>query len=322
MKAFGTIAVGAFLLQSPQVRASPIEARGWGSVPDAAESLLKYIGISKELLPDATKLWDFKDNPQMCQVRMETNNGANCKATVECNDGVREYNPAGAGWNVCFVGGRQYFNDPRIGDFSITFAEKNGKGQGQGLTTPILQVKYIDDWKVLPVQGLAEEFLKYEDCDRQGLFTCNKGPYICRHGDMGNSYIQDSKLKRWTCGIPKIGKGEGPLNSNAPTNNKGFAPGWCGIHVVQYQKPNPAKDSYSLEVTRVNDIPPFVRRLFFPGWAYCKCHQQAVKTGAVDADPVRFAYGGQSWDSNDKARCSVGKYDNGKRQLDCGFTCE
>jgi hypothetical protein len=57
MKAFGTIAVGAFLIQSPQIRASPIEARGWGSVPDAAESLLKYIGISKELLPDVTKLW-------------------------------------------------------------------------------------------------------------------------------------------------------------------------------------------------------------------------------------------------------------------------
>jgi hypothetical protein len=57
MKALTTIAVVAFLLQSPHVQASPIEACGWGSVPDPAESLLKYIGISKELLPDAALLW-------------------------------------------------------------------------------------------------------------------------------------------------------------------------------------------------------------------------------------------------------------------------
>ena len=40
----------------------------------------------------------------------------------------------------------------------------------------------------------------------------------------------------------------------------------------------------------------------------------------VDDDPVKFAYGDQSWDSNSD-QCSVGGYDSGSRQMDCGFTC-
>ncbi|KAL8626650.1 hypothetical protein Q9189_007654 [Teloschistes chrysophthalmus] len=42
--------------------------------------------------------------------------------------------------------------------------------------------------------------------------------------------------------------------------------------------------------------------------------------GGVDSDPVTFAYGGQNWDSNSK-QCSTGGYQNGSRQMDCGFTC-
>lgn len=42
--------------------------------------------------------------------------------------------------------------------------------------------------------------------------------------------------------------------------------------------------------------------------------------GKVDNDPISFAYGSQSWESNSK-QCSVGKYDSGSRQMDCGFTC-
>lgn len=42
--------------------------------------------------------------------------------------------------------------------------------------------------------------------------------------------------------------------------------------------------------------------------------------GSVDDDPVTFAYGSQSWDSN-SGQCSTGGYDSGSRQMDCGFTC-
>ncbi|KAL8662031.1 MAG: hypothetical protein Q9202_005085 [Teloschistes flavicans] len=42
--------------------------------------------------------------------------------------------------------------------------------------------------------------------------------------------------------------------------------------------------------------------------------------GNVDHDPVSFAYGSQSWKSSD-GQCSVGGYDKGSRQMDCGFSC-
>lgn len=49
---------------------------------------------------------------------METENGGNCWAVVDCQEGGRiEYNNNHDTWNVCYVGGRQYFTDPRIGEF-------------------------------------------------------------------------------------------------------------------------------------------------------------------------------------------------------------
>lgn len=45
-----------------------------------------------------------------------------------------------------------------------------------------------------------------------------------------------------------------------------------------------------------------------------------VQAGSADSDPVKFAYGAQSWDSN-SAQCSVGGYSSGSRQMDCGFQC-
>lgn len=78
------------------------------------------------------------------------------------------------------LGGRQYFTDPRIGDFSITFTERDGKGQGEGLTTPILQLKDVGDWKEFPVSALADlKAFKDEGC--MPGFPCPDGPYICTH---------------------------------------------------------------------------------------------------------------------------------------------
>lgn len=45
-----------------------------------------------------------------------------------------------------------------------------------------------------------------------------------------------------------------------------------------------------------------------------------VTAGSVDSDPVSFAYGGQTWTSSD-SQCSIGDYNGGSRQMDCGFTC-
>lgn len=45
-----------------------------------------------------------------------------------------------------------------------------------------------------------------------------------------------------------------------------------------------------------------------------------VIAGQVDSDPVSFRFGPDSWDSN-AGLCSVGGYENGQREMDCGFAC-
>ncbi|OAL43988.1 hypothetical protein IQ07DRAFT_605502 [Pyrenochaeta sp. DS3sAY3a] len=327
MKTSTIFAVAAtVMLQSEQVQAFPaadLIARGKA---DILLTLLEFFG---GFFPKAERTWDIEKFPQMCKVHMETRDGANCKATVTCDDGTKEYNPDGAGWNVCYVGGRQYFTDPRIGDFSITFEERDGAGQGEGLTTPNLQLKYVGDWREIPVQEAAAAYDKHVDCEENGASPfrqCGDGPYICHYGDHGNEYIFTSRHKKWECGVPKIGKAGGGIDSNAPTNDKGYAPGWCGFHVTQFQKPDPSKDSYSLEVTlkdaNENQIGGVGRSGPSVSLASKLPLTLEIKTGGVDADPVSFAYGSQSWDSNDSSRCKVGAYDNGKREMDCGFTCD
>lgn len=47
-----------------------------------------------------------------------------------------------------------------------------------------------------------------------------------------------------------------------------------------------------------------------------------ITVGAVDADPILFKYGDQSWGSNDQAHHSnFGPFEDGKRHGDTGFTC-
>ncbi|KAH7072737.1 hypothetical protein BKA63DRAFT_534445 [Paraphoma chrysanthemicola] len=326
----------AILLQTHPVRAGPITQllpRAKVNVADIAGLIAAFFGI-KDILADEPELaWDYKTFNHLCAVHMETHNGANCKATVTCDDGVKEYNAAGVAWNVCYIGGRQFFTDPRIGEFSITFTEKDGESQGQGLTTPILQVKYVNNSMEIPVNDLALQYQNYQDCSESGglggspFRQCDEGPFLCHYGNMGNKYIHDSRTKKWECGIPKVGKGVGDFNSDGPSNSKGYRPGWCGAHVIQYQKPDPSKDQYSLAVTAVNDANENSIGSFPKGGPTASVTSLLpltleVKTGGVDTDPVQFAYGAQSWSSNDAGRCSVGKYDSGKREMDCGFTCE
>lgn len=45
-----------------------------------------------------------------------------------------------------------------------------------------------------------------------------------------------------------------------------------------------------------------------------------VMVGGADQQPVFFLYNGQSWNSGD-AQCSLGVYNGGSRNIDCGFTC-
>lgn len=115
------------------------------------------------------------------------------------------------------------------------------------------------------------------------------------------------------------------LDSNGPTNDRGYRGGECVVHVVQYQKPDPSKDKYQIEISSVRDEnenkiggvgksgPDVTLKTKLP-------KTLRVWTGAVDADPVKFHYDNQKWTSEDD-NCSTGKYDSGNRDMDCTFKC-
>lgn len=108
-----------------------------------------------------------------------------------------------------------------------------------------------------------------------------------------------------------------------------FVPGWCGVHVIQYQKPDPSTDNYSLDVKIYDaggnaigqvdgaDAPAGVG----VGVTSALPYVLIVTAQNVDDDAVLFAYGGQNWDSKTEPQCNFGSYDSGYRQGDCGFNC-
>lgn len=115
---------------------------------------------------------------------------------------------------------------------------------------------------------------------------------------------------------------------------KRYASGWCGVHVVQYQKNEGPSDSssgnseYRLDVTlkdALQDVVGSVSKLSAPGGVFNDIGSQLpyvfeVEVGGVDSEPLRFQYQGQAWDSTG-SQCSVGDYDNSSRSIDCGFNC-
>lgn len=114
------------------------------------------------------------------------------------------------------------------------------------------------------------------------------------------------------------------------TGTAKYKPGYCGLHITHYQKPDPSKDGYTIEVLLKDaDSMIFGNTLgvvdargpvSVKGFGGQLPSDLVVTTGDVDDDPVRFAYGDQSWDSNSD-QCSMGAYDSGKREGDCGFNC-
>ena len=116
----------------------------------------------------------------------------------------------------------------------------------------------------------------------------------------------------------------------------GYAPGWCGVHVIHYQKnEGPAATSnggsgtfnYRFDITVYDSKKVQIRQVLGAdapgvvgvGVTSALLQVLLVTAGNVDSDPVKFAYGAQSWDSSSSD--SVGAYDNGSRSMDFGFSC-
>ncbi|KAL9626150.1 MAG: hypothetical protein Q9164_007935, partial [Protoblastenia rupestris] len=153
---------------------------------------------------------------------------------------------------------------------------------------------------------------------------------LCRHGlegDRSDSSLSGKK-QAWLCGVPKVGTA-----ANGATNNLGNDPnvplngGSCGIHVTQHQIPKGPNNHYSIEVDvkdgkglTVGHLEKTVSNNDVKVTSKLK-DTLIVSTAPVgsaantDEQPVKFELGSLKWDSNDK-RCSVGGYDDDKRQMD------
>lgn len=135
---------------------------------------------------------------------------------------------------------------------------------------------------------------------------------------------------------PKWGGSNGTncyvYDASTGTNQPGdYVEGRCGVHIEQWQM-NEAENrlnSHQLSV-RIADAD---NRLIGSATKQSAAetlevidsvlpYDLYVASGSDDNAPVRFWYSDQYWDSNSKGnQCSVGKYDNGARQMDCSFDC-
>lgn len=110
-----------------------------------------------------------------------------------------------------------------------------------------------------------------------------------------------------------------------------YVPGLCYFRVIQYQKNEPTVNpnpDYRLDITIVDQINTQIGQLLFanaPEAVGVNVDSQLpyvliVTAGAVDSDPVSFAYAGDIWDSNGTP-CIATAYASGTRHIDCSFEC-
>ncbi|MCJ1425658.1 hypothetical protein MMC29_003558 [Sticta canariensis] len=100
---------------------------------------------------------------------------------------------------------------------------------------------------------------------------------------------------------------------------KRYAGPRCGIHVTQYQ--SAASVAVIVKDNNQNQIGQIGRTNFNNG--YVNVFSQlpySIVIHLVGGGQLEFAYAGDHWSTTD-GRCSVGGYNAGARQMDCGFAC-
>lgn len=104
------------------------------------------------------------------------------------------------------------------------------------------------------------------------------------------------------------GTGEDPADPDASSTTSAPTSGWCGIHVTQYQKPNPATDNQKVDVSIYDDNGALIGKVVGAD-APAGVRVYVISTlpnvldvtvGQVDDDVVLFNYGTGAWGSNDK----------------------
>ena len=133
------------------------------------------------------------------------------------------------------------------------------------------------------------------------------------------------------------GYGDDPADPDGDgTVDIGHYPGYCGVHITQYQKnegpsaaaPSSGTSDYRFDITLRDAQGENIGGLAYadgPTGTAINVDSKLpyvfeVTAGSVDDDPVSFAYAAQKWTSKD-GQCDFGKYDSGSRNGDCGFSC-
>ena len=112
---------------------------------------------------------------------------------------------------------------------------------------------------------------------------------------------------------------------------KRYARGYCGLHITQHQRNEfGVGRDYQFDVRIYDNNKVQIggttnRRLAIPNGQTRSLASQLpytldISAGGGDWDPIGFAYAGQHWNTG-SGQCSLGGYDSGSRQADCGFNC-
>ena len=194
--------------------------------------------------------------------------------------------------------------------------------------------------------GTAYAMLPTDNTDiSKSVWTKDEKPVLIASGGTCNRIIKvdpDNFKKRcilWDRSnakddkIPDCGIENGPVPDPPPPAGVSYVPGWCTMHVTQYQKTEPQSNptpDYKLDITLFDGAgTPVGTKFGAPalngvgvGVTSRLPWVMIVTAGAVDSDPLLFKYADQAWGSNDQEHhCNFGKYDHGNRDGDCGFNC-
>lgn len=234
-------------------------------------------------------------------------------------------------WQVLRLStGRQYFDNADIGRFSITFTKAGGvNGDTQdGLHSPVIQLENLNNWEPLDVDAVV-----------------NAGQNDA-HGNLCQSFWQDSSYRGWTCGIPKVGQAAFGISNihEVPNEDNSYTKGRCTMHVVQYQRNEYGSgNDYAfdivlydaaqkqLAVKQKTPVDPSSKSLEITSALPLVV---VIVADGNDHSKVTFKYGAQTWgcgdgtDTGGDHQCNLGGpgegewgYENGNRKGDMGFNC-
>ena len=275
---------------------------------------------------------------------MSTEDGAHCSCAIQCGQtdkpGIACPGAVDRHWNACYLGGlypnssssmtvlthlstgRQFFHHDKIGDFSIQFDRAGGiDGETEdGLHHPKLRLADINNWDTIDVQDLADKG-KEDDHEEGNLCGWESG---------------SKRSPTWKCGVPWTGVDGGfGFVSNSAVHQSTFAPGWCTLHMIQYQK-NQADigNAYAFSLVLKDNDKKIIGQITkqplegtAPGVLNMPSnlpYMLVLKTRDADDDWVQFEYSADRWNTNPEdygGRCTSGGFENGNRESDCGFQC-